>query len=134
MMLIIQPDREKAKALVEMARVTLERLSELSPEKYPSNTLTDYYDSIHKLMDALSLTAGIKFTGEGAHKELIEYIAKKFSLEERLRGFLQQMREYRNRIAYEGFVVKENFIQLNRDLIGAIIDRLIQLNSCELDR
>jgi len=67
MIISIQPDIQKSKALVKMAKITLERLNNTKKEKYPSNTLIDYYDSVHKLMEALTLSNGIKIKGEGAH-------------------------------------------------------------------
>lgn len=70
MIITINPDIQKAKSLRNMAEITLIRLKETDMEKYPTNTLTDYYDAIHKLMEALSLSYGIKARGEGAHQEL----------------------------------------------------------------
>ena len=75
-------------------------------------------------MEALAVKEGIKIKGEGAHQELIDYIAKKHSLDEQARQFLQQMREYRNRISYEGFMIHKNYIELNQDKIKEIIDLL----------
>ena len=124
MIIAIIPDRQKAKALKKMAFVTLARIDETDIEKYPSHTVTDYYDVIHKLMEALSLTEGIKIKGEGAHQELIEYIAIKHHFDEQTRQFLQQMREYRNRIAYEGFMIHKNYILLHRERILQIIKKL----------
>ena len=108
----IAPDREKAKALLAMAKVTLERLHEINPEKYPSNTLIDYYDTIHKLLDAIACIQRIKFKGEGAHQDLIGHISNAY-FSEKERIFLQQMREYRNKIQYEGFTVNVNYITQN---------------------
>src|SRR3989338_9045329 len=121
----INPDNQKSEALKKMAGITLERLGETDREKYPSNTLLDYYDAIHKLMEALTIKKGIKVKGEGAHQELIEYIAKQGNVDEQTRQFLQQMREYRNRISYEGFVVHRNYIHLNKEKIQSIIDCLL---------
>jgi len=104
-----------------MAKITLERLEKTDMEKYPSNTLVDYYDVIHKLMEALIIRTGIKVKGEGAHQELIEHIAKQKIIDEQTRRFLQQMRDYRNRIAYEGFMVNKNYISLNNARIKNII-------------
>ena len=120
----IQPDKEKAKALKKMADVTLERLNETPIEKYPTNTLNDFYDILHKLLEAYTLSRGVKFKGEGAHKELVDYGARELSLEEEKRIFLQQMREYRNKISYEGFIIHSNYIKLNRDKINTIIKEL----------
>jgi uncharacterized protein YutE (UPF0331/DUF86 family) len=125
----IKPDEEKAESLREMAKITLERLEHTDKEKYPTNTLNDYYDIIHKLMEVLSLIKGIKARGEGAHQELIDYIAKEYNFDEQTRQFLQKMRDYRNRISYEGFTVHKNYITLNQEKINEIIKKLIQLNS-----
>jgi len=120
----INPDKNKALSLKTMAKITLERLEKTDKESYPSNTLSDYYDVIHKLMEAITLRAGVKFRGEGAHQELIDYVAKKYGFAEHIREFLQQMRDYRNRISYEGFVIHKNFIVLNKDRIEEIIKKL----------
>jgi len=120
----IKPDPQKSASLKKMAEITLERLSKTQIEDYPSNTLVDYYDIIHKLMEALTLKAGIKIKDEGAHQELIDYIAKAHKLNEQTRQFLQQMRDYRNRISYEGFMVHKNYILLNKEKITSIISFL----------
>jgi uncharacterized protein YutE (UPF0331/DUF86 family) len=65
-----------------------------------------------------------KLKGEGAHQELIEHIVRTHKLEEHTRTFLQQMRDYRNRISYEGFMVHRNYIELNERRINEIIKKL----------
>jgi len=121
------PDKAKAKALLKMAKTTLARLSETNKNKYPANTLTDYYDALHKIMDAIASSEGIKFKGEGAHQELINYICRTHKQKESTRQLLQELRDYRNRITYEGFAVTNNYIQTNSGKIDAIISILIQL-------
>ena len=106
MILNIRPDKQKANSLRRMAEITLERLESTNKEKYPTNTLTDYYDAIHKLLEALSFIRGIKMKGEGAHQELIDYISEQYHFDEQTRTFLQEMRDYRNRISYEGFIIQ----------------------------
>lgn len=112
------PDKSKADSLRKMAETTLKRLKETVMEKYPSNTLVDYYDIIHKLMEAITSEEGIKFSGEGAHHELITFICNKLRLNEE---FLQQLREYRNRISYEGFFIQPAYIRKNKDRIEKVI-------------
>ena len=124
MMLKIRPDVDKAKALLRMAEITLQRLETTEKEKYPSNTLCDYYDSIHKIMDARALSDGIKIKGEGAHQELIEYMKKKRYIDEKTRTFLQEMREYRNRITYERFSINMAYVKQYASTIQDIIKRL----------
>ena len=127
MIIRIKPDRQKSESLRKMAKITLERLSKTEMDKYPSNTLLDYYDAIHKLMDAFTIKNGIKIKGDGAHKETIEYLFKEHKIDEQTRHFLQQMREYRNQISYEGFTIPKNYIILNREKILEIIKNLIDL-------
>ena len=93
-------------------------------ERYPSNTLTDYYDILHKLMEAMTISEGVKFKGDGAHQELIDHVCQKQGLGEQIRQFLQQMRDYRNRIAYEGFTISKNYIVLNQETITKLIKQL----------
>ena len=87
----VMSDKQKAKALKSMAEITLQRLETTDLVKYPSNTLTDYYDVLHKIMEALTLSEGVKFKGDGAHQELIDYVSKIYNLDESTRGFLQQL-------------------------------------------
>ncbi|MFA6023486.1 MAG: hypothetical protein WC781_05345 [Candidatus Pacearchaeota archaeon] len=124
----VKPDNQKAKALIEMAKITLERLNKTEIYSYPTNTLTDYYDVIHKLMEALVLYKGIKFKGEGAHQELIDYICKVHNFGESNRIFLQEIRDFRNRISYEGFMINKNYLELNLRKLKEIIKDLSDLN------
>ncbi|MBI2575274.1 hypothetical protein HYV82_05310 [Candidatus Woesearchaeota archaeon] len=126
MIVKVQPDNQKTKALIAMARITLERLDKTDKEAYPSNTLIDYYDAMHKLMEAISLSEGVKVKGEGAHQELIDYVAKRHGFDEQTKQFLQQMRDYRNRISYEGFMVHKNYVVLNSKKISGIIEVLFK--------
>jgi hypothetical protein len=123
----ISPDKQKSDSLKIMAEITMQRLLETNLEKYPSNTLTDYYDIIHKLLEGISLKEGVKFKGDGAHQELIDFIIKEHNLGENIRTFLQKMRDNRNRISYEGFMVNENYIRLNKEKINSIIKKLFDL-------
>ena len=120
-------DQAKAKSLLEMAKITWQRLNEIDKDKYPANTLTDYYDIVHKLLEALTSLEGIKFKGEGAHQELIDYVCQKFDFGESNRVFLQELRDYRNRISYEGFTIDQDYIKTNVKKIEEIIKRLMSL-------
>src|SRR3989338_540509 len=113
----VKSDKQKSESLKRMAEITLVRLDTTDIEKYPSNTLLDYYDVIHKLIEALTLRDGVKVKGEGAHQELIDYVAKQKKIDEQMMVFLQQMRDYRNRISYEGFMINKNYIGLNKEKI-----------------
>ena len=124
MIIKIRKDLEKCESLCKMALITLERLEKTNIVEYPSNSLVDYYDVIHKLLESLTLKEGIKIKGKGAHRELIDYVSSKLNLGDEKRLFLQQMREYRNRISYEGFMVSKNYILINKGKIAKMIDVL----------
>ena len=126
MILTIRPDRQRAKSLKVMAETTLKRLQSTDIYCYPANTLTDYYDIIHKLMESLLYIGGYRIKGEGAHKELIDFACSEYGLSEQSRRFLQQLREYRNRIAYEGFFIKSDYIMMHSEEINSIVLRLIR--------
>jgi len=120
-------DKGKAIALKETAVTTLQRLRETNREKYPTNTLKDYYDIIKALMESLNSLEGIKFKGDAAHYETIEYVYKRYALGEPIRELLQQIRDYRNRTSYEGFHVKRSYIKQNMKSIEKIIRKLLSL-------
>jgi hypothetical protein len=124
-------DDGKARLLLEMAKITLERLNQSNKERYPSNTLNDYYDILHKLMESLASLKGIKFSGVNAHKKLIDFVCKNF-FNEPDRIFLQNIRNFRNQISYEGFNIPPEYIQRNEEKISEYIDFLIKEISKEL--
>jgi len=117
----ISINKNKAKALFKMSQVTLERLSNSDKLKYPSNTLDDYYDILHQLMESISSLSGVKFSGDFAHKNLINWTAKELKLSFIQRDLLQQIRSYRNKISYEGFSIKAGYIEQNENEILKVI-------------
>jgi len=133
MIIETNPDKQKAKSLREMAIITLERLKETDQEKYPTNTLVDYYEIIRKLMESLTAIEGIKIKGEGAHIEIINFVCEYFKFPASDKDFLQELREYRNRIAYEGFNIKEDYIKRNINKINQIINSLIEAVNKKLE-
>lgn len=120
----VRPDPQKATALRQMARITIERLNTTVKTAYPSNTITDYYDALHKLLDAWALEAGTRIKGDGAHQELIEHAYANRILTVQERVVLQELREYRNRIAYEGFTVTAEYLTRVEPIILRVMRRL----------
>ena len=127
MIIKVQTDKQKAKSLREMAVITFERLKETDKEKYPSNTLTDYYDIMRRLMESLTCLGGVKIKGEGAHQLIIDYICDNYKFNTATKRFIQEMRDYRNKISYEGFSVKAIYIKTNVKRIEEIIATLLKL-------
>jgi len=119
-------DIQKANALRTMAEISLQRLNQTQIKEYPSNSLVDYYDIIHKLLDSFFLKNGWKFSGDSAHYELIQ-ASKEVGLNDQEIQLVQQMREYRNRIQYEGFHIQREYIQSIQKDVEKIISRLMTL-------
>ncbi len=120
----VKPDKQKALALQIIAKNTLKRLSETNTTTYPTNTLIDYYECIRKLIEAICCLEGVKFDGEEAHKLSINHIHKIKLISESERIFLQDLRNYRNRVNYEGLFINIEFIQENEERIKEIINKL----------
>jgi uncharacterized protein YutE (UPF0331/DUF86 family) len=75
-------------------------------------------------MGSYSSLEGIKFNGDNAHKELIDYTCQKlFNSQDRI--FLQELRQFRNQIAYEGFNIDKNYLERNIKKIETYISILI---------
>jgi hypothetical protein len=116
----ITSDSQMARALFSMAEITLERLEKTDKGPYPSNTLVGYYNILHKLLEWNTSLLGANVRGDGAHQELIDFVAKECRLSEQQQVFLQQLRDYQNRISYDGFVIQKDFIDAPVEKISII--------------
>lgn len=117
-------DKQKAISLKKMAETTLKRIKDTDIDKYASNALKDYYDALHELMDAIAALDGMKFSGEGAHEKLINNIASLYNLPEKDRIFLQELRNLRNRITYEGLFIEPDYVRKNAARIESLMQML----------
>lgn len=121
----ITPDKEKVKSILKMVETTLEMIKTIDKIKFPSNVMKEYYEIIRELISIVLLLDGYKTQGTGAHKMMIDYLAKnyeEFSSYEI--SFLNDLRMLRNKIAYDGFFVKEDFVTRNTGKIQEIITKL----------
>lgn len=119
------PDKEKAASILRMVDTTLQMVSTIDAEKFPSNVIKEYYEIIRELITVIVLLDGYKTQGEMAHKELLEYLFshhKDFS-EQEVR-FMEELRITRNKIAYDGFFVPFSYFQRNKNLLFKIITAL----------
>ncbi len=123
----VTPDPEKARSLRKMSGKILDRIEETDVEEFPSQVLQDYYDVLHQLIEAIANLDGMETGGPGAHQNLINWFADEYDVSEDVREFLQQLREYRNRISYEGFFVKVGYLERNEDRIVSVIDFLFDV-------
>ncbi len=119
------PDREKAKSILKMVETTMEMISAIDSRKYPSNVLKEYYEVIRELITVILLLDGYKTQGEGAHKKLIEYLEKNYpEFKGHEISLIDDLRLTRNRIAYNGFFVTDEYLERKMKEILAIIEKL----------
>jgi len=111
-----------------MVKLTLQMVKEIDYKKYPSNVTKEYYEIIRELMSVVLLLDGFKTQGEGAHKEIIDYLAQNYQeLSKNEIEIVEDLRIARNRIAYDGFFVPIDYLERNKDQLVKIIQKLNQL-------
>lgn len=129
----VTPDREKARSILEMAERTLEMISQIDLDKFPSIVIKEYYDVIRELISVLALFDGFKTVGEGAHIELIRYLEANYS---QINGYdialIDRLRILRNRITYNGFFVSGEYVRRKRMDIEKIVLKLKSLAAMKL--
>lgn len=118
----VAPDKEKAKSILKMADLRLEMIKEIKDEKFASPLIEEYYEIIKELATAVMTVDGFKTT---SHIRLIEYIQQNYSdFPAHEIYFLDQLRKLRNRIAYDGYFVKEDYLKRHCQDIQNIIKKL----------
>ena len=125
-LLKVTPNKERVRSILKLVDVTLEMIDSLDHKKFITLITRDYYDIIRELITALLLLDGFKTEGEGAHKKLIEYlsIAYKNDFKRHEIILLEDLREKRNKISYEGLFVTENYLISREQEIKSIISML----------
>lgn len=121
----VNPDKEKAKSILKMVETTLDMIKTINKSKFPSNVAKEYYEVVRELISVILLLDGYKTIGEGAHKTMIEYLEanyKNFDNSEIL--LIDDLRVARNKIAYDGFFVKETYIDRKLKSIQEVVAKL----------
>ena len=121
----ITPDKEKSKSILKMVNTTIEMVKLIDFTKFSSNVTKEYYDIIRELITTILLLDGYKTYGEGAHKKLIEYLQSHYhEFNEYEISLIDDLRITRNKIAYDGFFVDEEYIKRKLKDINEIIVKL----------
>lgn len=122
------PDKEKAKSILKMAETTLEMIQTIDLERFPSNVAKEYYDLIRELISIALLLDGYKTYGEGAHRKTIEYLSKHYKeFTEQDISTIEELRILRNRIAYDGFFLKKEYLTRKEAVLESVIQKLREL-------
>jgi hypothetical protein len=120
----VKPDIHKAKALEKMADELYERVKFFSIQTYPSANISDYYDIIHMLLEAISANKGFRIKGDSAHIKLIEEANKRGIISIQEKSPLQELRNLRNKFKYEGFTITKEFALRNEKKLQKCIERI----------
>lgn len=121
----ITPNKVKAESILKMVDNTLNMIGEIDESRFPSNVAKEYYDVIRELASIIMLLDGYRVRGEGAHKRLFEYISKNYGeFNDSEIALMSELRILRNRIAYDGFFVKEDYIQRKKSMILGLVGKL----------
>jgi hypothetical protein len=113
-----------------MVETTLEMISSIDKKRFPSHIIKEYYETIRELMSVIMLMDGYKTYGEGAHKETIAYTKEHYTIfEEREIVCIEELRSIRNKIAYDGFFITEEYLVQKEAIIVSIINKLKKLAS-----
>ncbi|MDP3640533.1 MAG: hypothetical protein Q8R53_05035 [Nanoarchaeota archaeon] len=127
------PDKEKARSILRMAETTLEMIQTIDRSRFPSHVAKEYYDVVRELMSVLLLLDGYKTIGEGAHKKIIEYLGAHYPQFDRSEiSLIDNLRIMRHKITYDGFFVKENYIERELKSILTVIGKLQRLAASKL--
>jgi hypothetical protein len=118
----ITPNKERAKALYEMALQTEKMLSETKYE-YSAIILKEYYNLIRELITAIMYFDGFKVLGDGKHIKTVYYLEKIGFLKDEI-IFVDQLRDIRNRIYYEGVNIDAELLKRKEPSIKSIIEKL----------
>lgn len=118
-------DKEKAKSILKMANTTLEMIESIDTTRFSTNIIKEKYEIIRELITIILLLDGYKTYGEGSHKDLIIYLNGNYNefTEQEIR-FIEELRTLRNKIAYNGFFIKEEFLKRKKEIINVVITKL----------
>jgi len=123
----ITPNKEKAKSILKMVETTIEMINNLDVDKFSSNITKEYYEVIRELLSIVLLLDGYKTYGEGAHKKLIEYVKKNYKEFSKYEiSLIDNLRNTRNKIAYDGFFVEKDYIERKKKDIEIIISESLK--------
>lgn len=124
MIIKVFPDKEKAKSILELIEQRENYVRNSNFEGFPTGKGENYYEILKELATILLLLNGAKATGENAHKELFDELAKRKFISEEERILAQDLRIKRNYSMYEGKKFKDIYLKNNEDKIKEIIFKL----------
>ena len=101
------------------------RIQKSEADEFATLLVEDYYEIIKELATAILNLSGYKTL---SHKALFEFLKdnyKLFALSEI--ELIDELRKIRNKVVYEGFFVKGDYLKRNKVIINSIISKLKKL-------
>ncbi len=131
MIIRVTPDKERVKSMLKLIKNREDFIPSIDIEKFSTIVGENYYEIIKELATALILLDGLKVTGEGAHKELIDYLLNYgFSEDEIL--LMNDLRIKRNKSFYEGKMIDKDYLLSKKDKFLKLIKKLKRLINAKL--
>ncbi len=129
----IQPDKERARSLIKLAKLRYNVIKTFNEEKESSLIAEGYYEVAKEIVTAILFADGYKTL---SHKDLIEYLSLNYkgnftSLDINL---LDQLRRLRNNIVYYGIFIDPSYIKRNKEHIYGIISKLFDICEKKLEK
>ena len=127
MIIKITPDKEKAKSMLRLIENREKFLPSINIKEFSTIAAEHYYEIIKELISILLMLDGKKTTGENAHKEMIEELAKYKEFNQWEIFLLDDLRIKRNKSYYEGKQIMPIYLETNKEKLKAIIRKLKSL-------
>lgn len=115
-------DKQLANSILKMVDVRLNVIKYLNKKEFTPIIIENYYEIIKELITALMSVDGYKTL---SHEALIAYLKQFHKIYTRNELFLiDQLRQTRNKIVYEGFFVREDYLSRNENQLNQLIEKL----------
>jgi len=127
MIIKVTPDKEKVKSILNLIEGREKFVSTIQTSEFSTIVAENYYEIIKELIISLLLLDGLKTTGDGAHKEMIEQLSKHNIFSDNEIALLDDLRVKRNKSSYEGKPIDKIYLENKKADLNIVIDKLKNL-------
>ena len=123
----VDVDDDKIVSIIKMCDIRLRVLKGVKLDEETASVIAaDYYEIIKELLTALLLKNGLKSNN---HECLISFFKFEFPQYEYEFKVIHQLKNVRNRVSYDGVIVKKDYIEANKLEFNHIIEVLKEIVS-----
>lgn len=120
----VKVDEEKIKSLLKVCSVRLKFLEKQDVDRETASIISEgYYEIIKELLTALLLKKGLKSDN---HECLVSFFKENFPDREYETHMIYELKNIRNRIAYDGLFVEKVYLEKNKVEFKHIIEFLLK--------